>query len=99
MDSTRASLGITLPNESPEEAFSLGCDMIVDAAGLSCSQAVLDMLYALLGYATKGYEKTFAVRQFSGELAGRVCDTYSRGKGGMGPNRVNAYMGVSPRGA
>ena len=52
------NLGITLPNESPEEAFSLGCDMIVDAAGLSCSQAVLDMLYALLGYATKGYEKT-----------------------------------------
>ena len=51
------------------------------------------LLGALLGYTTRSYEKTFAIRQFSEGLAGRVCDGYNRGNRGKGANRVNAYLG------
>ena len=60
---------------------------------LSSAAAVADLLGALLGYTTRSYEKTFAIRQFSEGLAGRVCDGYNRGNRGKGANRVNAYLG------
>lgn len=87
------NLGIILPNETPERAFALGCDMVSEELMLSSAAAVTDMLGALLGYTTRTYEKTFAIRQFSEGLAGRVYDGYNRGNRGKGVGRVNAYLG------
>ena len=67
--------------------------MIAEELMLSSAAAVADLLGALLGYTTRSYEKTFAIRQFSEGLAGRVCDGYNRGNRGKGANRVNAYLG------
>ena len=50
------NLGITLPNETPERAFALGCDMIAEELMLSSAAAVADLLGALLGYTTRSYD-------------------------------------------
>lgn len=80
------SIGISLPNETPEKSFALGSEMISENLAIRCSESLILLLNGMIGYTYKDYRNTFALRQFSYNLIHGNRDFAS------GVKRINSYM-------
>lgn len=62
------AIGITLPNETPEKASSIGSEMVSENLAIRCSDALIQLLMGCIGYSYKEYKQTYALRKFSDSL-------------------------------